>query len=103
MGPKKSKKSKKEKKDKKSKEDKMAAKRAAMMQAAADYEKKRSEKSKRETKKEAEEDARDKKADGSRKGAAFLKDVKHSMADGQSMEQRIQSRKFNQQRRTVDF
>merc|ERR1712130_1035062 len=105
-----SKKSKKSKKSKRSESDEkekkkqeMAKKRLAMMQNATEYQTNREKKAAEAVKKQKAEDEAERTADGARKGAAFLGDVKIQMAGGQSMEQRIRSRKGMQQRRDVDF
>jgi len=111
-GKKSSKKSKKSKKsDKKSQEDEVRAakraemekKRQAMMDNASEYQTNRERKAADSKLKQEAEDASERDADGKRKGAAFLGDVKMRMAGGQTMEQRIRSRKGMQQRRDVDF
>jgi len=107
-----SKKSKKSKKsDKPSREDDakaakradMEKKRQAMMENASEYQTNREKKAADSKLKQEAVDALDKDADGKRKGASFLRDAKMQMASGQTMEQRISSRKGMQQRRDVDF
>ena len=81
----------------------MEKKRQAMMENANEYQTNRERKAADNKLKQEAVDALDKGVDGQRKGASFLGDVKMAMAGGQSMEQRIRSRKGMQQRRDVDF
>lgn len=73
------------------------------MENANEYQTNRERKAADNKLKQEAVDALDKGVDGQRKGASFLGDVKMAMAGGQSMEQRIRSRKGMQQRRDVDF